>query len=257
MGAGLSANPELTAKPELTGPGPGRAAGQTRAGLGAAEAAGAELVGLVPTDWRSYDPLDLHPILTGALAAFHEHGYHGTTVRDIARRAGVTVPALYYHYENKQGILVALLEITIAEVHGRACAAVAEADDGPVPRLTRLVEAVVLFMSNRFDLAYLDTELRYLEPPNRRRYAALRKRLESLLLDIVEDGAASGQMAVASPRDTARALLGMCQAVAGWYKPSGELTPAQIAARYVDIALRTVGAADAAGSVGPAGSVGR
>jgi AcrR family transcriptional regulator len=201
-----------------------------------------ELVGVVPADWRKYAPLELHPILLGALAAFHEHGYHGTTVRDIARRARVTVPALYYHYENKQGILVALLEITIAEVHGRALAAVTEADDGPVPRLARLIEAVVLFMSSRFDLAYLDTELRYLEPGNRRRYAALRKKLEILLVDILASGNEAGEMRVTSPRDTARALLGMCQAIAGWYRPDGELSPKEIAARYVDISMRTVSA---------------
>ncbi|MCK9928074.1 TetR/AcrR family transcriptional regulator [Frankia sp. Mgl5] len=231
-GRGAGARPEL-AEAVLAAP----ARGSTRKLV----PPGREHAGGSPVDWRSYDPPDLHPILAGALAAFYEHGYHGTTVRDIARRAGVTVPALYYHYANKQGILVALLEITVTEVNERAGAAVAEVDDGPVPRFARLIEAVVLFMSNRFALAYLDTELRYLEPVNRRRYATLRKKLESLLVEILADGKATGQMTVDSPRDTARALLGMCQAIAGWYNPAGELSPTQIATRYVGIALQTVG----------------
>jgi hypothetical protein len=33
----------------------------------------------------------------------------------------------------------------------------------------------------------------------------------------------------------------MCQSIPRWYQPGGALTPEQIAARYVDIALHTVG----------------
>jgi hypothetical protein len=42
--------------------------------------------------------------------------------------------------------------------------------------------------------------------------------------------------------ETSRALLGMCQSVARWYHADGPLSPEEIAARYVDIALMTVGA---------------
>ncbi|MER2243924.1 helix-turn-helix domain-containing protein, partial [Rhodococcus sp. (in: high G+C Gram-positive bacteria)] len=56
--------------------------------------------------WRIVEPLTLTPLLTAALEVFHELGYHGASVRDIAKRAGVTVPTLYYHHGNKQGILV-------------------------------------------------------------------------------------------------------------------------------------------------------
>jgi len=58
-------------------------------------------------DWRLYEPLELTPILTAALEAFYEHGFHGTTVRDIARRVGQTVPSLYYHHDSKEGAFVA------------------------------------------------------------------------------------------------------------------------------------------------------
>jgi AcrR family transcriptional regulator len=193
-------------------------------------------------DWRSFAPPQLPPILAGALEAFYQHGYHGTSVRDIARRAGVTVPALYYHYENKQGILIALLDVGITEALARAEAALASADDDPTNRLARFVEAIVLYMTNWVNMAYLDGELRYLEAENRRRYAAHRKRLENMLVNILVDGSSSGAFDVTHPPDTARALLGMCQAIAGWYRPDGPLAPDDVARRYVDIAARTVGA---------------
>ena len=44
-------------------------------------------------------------ILDAALAVFGEKGYEAGTLREIARRIGVTEPALYRHYESKEAIL--------------------------------------------------------------------------------------------------------------------------------------------------------
>ena len=46
------------------------------------------------SDWREYGPLDFSRILDAALQAFSEHGYHGTTTRDLAKRSGLSVPGL-------------------------------------------------------------------------------------------------------------------------------------------------------------------
>jgi hypothetical protein len=43
-------------------------------------------------------------ILAEARASFAEHGYAGTTVRAVARAAGVD-PALVYHYGSKESLL--------------------------------------------------------------------------------------------------------------------------------------------------------
>ncbi|MDH4143941.1 MAG: TetR/AcrR family transcriptional regulator [Acidimicrobiia bacterium] len=49
-------------------------------------------------------------IKTEALRLFLEEGYRGAAVRDIAERLGFTVPALYYHFKNKDAILEAIVE---------------------------------------------------------------------------------------------------------------------------------------------------
>lgn len=193
-------------------------------------------------DWRAFTPLELHSILAAALEQFREHGYHGTTVRDVAGRAGVSLPMIYYRFENKQGLLVALLEGAMSEVLQRARLADAEAEGRVLERFANVIECVVLHMTHRTATAGLDSELRYLEPANRKKYAALRKELEELLLEIVEEGVTQGLFEVDRAPDTSRALLGMCQAVTGWYHADGPLTPAEIADRYVAISLRTVGA---------------
>lgn len=193
------------------------------------------------TDWRTYEPLRLPPILSASLDAFDEHGYHGTTVRDIARRVGVTVPALYYHYQNKQALLVELLLGSMNAVLGRARTAVAEVGDHPVDRFSALVECLVLYMAHRAPMAFLDTETRSLEPENRARYIAMRDELEALVQTSVRDAVDLGEFSTPYPVDAGRAVLTMAQAVANWYRSHGPLTPQQIADRYVQIALASVG----------------
>lgn len=195
----------------------------------------------VDAEWRRCRPLELSPILTAAMDAFYDQGFHGASVRDIARRVGVTVPALYYHHENKEAILVSLLETAVEEVLQRATAAADDAGDDPALRLQYVVEAIALHMTRRTRLAALDAELRYLSPGNRKRYAAMRRQVQDLVTGIVRSGLAAGVFDVEDPDETSRALLGMCQAIPRWYRPDGPLGAGDVSARYVSIACRTAG----------------
>jgi AcrR family transcriptional regulator len=46
-------------------------------------------------------------LLAATVAACVEHGFEGTTVADIARRAGISAPAIYNHFGGKVELLVA------------------------------------------------------------------------------------------------------------------------------------------------------
>ena len=193
-----------------------------------------------PGDWRAYPPLKLSRILSVALAEIVEHGYDATSVRTIASKVGVTVPALYYHHENKQAILVALLDHAMDTVTGHVEAALAEAGDDPVRRLSVVVEAIVLYMARHRDLAFLDSERRSLTPENLAYYLKRRDHIDRALGDAIEDGCAAGVFRTPVPTEARRAILSMCQGIAGWFHADGPKTPAQTAQDYVQIALAAV-----------------
>lgn len=46
--------------------------------------------------------------MDAAAALFARHGYHGTSIRDIAKAVGVTPGAIYAHFSSKQALLVAV-----------------------------------------------------------------------------------------------------------------------------------------------------
>ena len=201
--------------------------------------------------WRDFEADDPGPILSHALDAFSENGFHGTTVRDLARRVGVTVPSLYYHHENKEAVLVTLLDVAVRELIARVEAAIAEAEDPaeaenadprlPVARFTNAVRAITLTMTYRAKRSALDSELRHVSAPNRRNYAATRKSLELRVTGLVRDGVEQGHFQIDEIDETVRALLGMLQSIPRWFHLDGPLTPDQVAGRYTAIALRMVG----------------
>jgi len=49
-------------------------------------------------------------ILDAALGFFAEKGFEGASIRDIASKAGVTAPNIYYYFEDKQGLYRATLK---------------------------------------------------------------------------------------------------------------------------------------------------
>ncbi|GAB2642393.1 TetR/AcrR family transcriptional regulator [Nocardioides ginkgobilobae] len=193
-------------------------------------------------NWRSQEELTLPPILSASRDAFYESGYHGTTVRDIARRLGVTVPALYYHYENKEALLLSILDASIEHLTRLCEAAVRDAGDSPVDRFLNVVECITLYEATAKRTAMIDHEMRLLSPDLRSLYAGKRRRVEDMLLDAVRDGIATGQFDAADAKDTTRAILGMLQAIPMWYDPAGPITPTDLARRYLDICAHTVGA---------------
>jgi AcrR family transcriptional regulator len=49
-------------------------------------------------------------ILTAALDVFSREGYRGTSLRDIARQVGVSLPGLMHYFESKEHLLTAVLQ---------------------------------------------------------------------------------------------------------------------------------------------------
>ena len=206
-----------------------------------------------PGAWRQADDEHLTPILATARDLFYEVGFHGTTVRDIASRVGVTVPALYYHHANKEAILSALLDRSISSVIERMEQALREAGEDPADRFRSLIECLVLYMANHRKSAAMDAEIRALAPAARKLYSVQRRRVEQMVADSIAQGVAAGAFEVTSPADTGRALLGMIQAITLWFSPDGgPLTADELARRYADIAGRTVGLRERHGDGRPA-----
>ena len=207
---------------------------------------GGRAVDVDPGAWRTFAPLDWDPVLTAALEAFVAVGYHGATVRDIASRAGLSVPGMYHYYPGKQDMLVAILDRTMTDLLWRSAAARAEGRN-PAECFARLIESLVLFHTYRREPAFIGaSEMRSLQAGARERIAARRVEQQRMIDTEVEAGVREGRFRTAHPHDAARAAVTMCLSTTQWYRPDGPLSPEEIAERYVAFALQLMQVASAA-----------
>lgn len=194
------------------------------------------------TDWRSYGPVEYPRILDSAMQAFYEHGYHGTTTRDLAQRSGLSVPGLYHHYPSKQDILFTLMNVIIDELLTRSRQALGTSAPDPRAQFDALVESLLRFHMYRRQSAIVSTaELRSLEPGNRERYVAKRDTQQRMLDRVILDGVTSGLFSTPYPTDASRAIASLCVGVATWYRPDGALSVEELLERYLTIARAIVG----------------
>jgi AcrR family transcriptional regulator len=184
-------------------------------------------------------------ITSAAREVFAERGFHGASIRDIARRAGLSLSALYHWHAGKQELLAALIEQS-AQDYLRACdVALASAGGDPATRLRTAVAVTVEYrVRQRLESQIANREWRNLDPPHQRRLAGCLEPATVMWNELITAGVASGQFDCPHPDDARRTIVSACNAISQWYDPDGEIGLAELSGRYVDIAMRVVGHKD-------------
>jgi len=188
-------------------------------------------------------PQTAQRLLEAAVDTFSEQGYHATTTRDIAHRAGLSPAGLYVHYPSKAALLGHLSRIGHEAALRLVRHTLALPGDSP-RRLHALVAAFVTWHAEHHTVArVVHYQLQSLDSADRDAVAAMRRELERLVEAEVLRGARAGTLTVSHPRQATRAVLSLAIDVARWYDPRGTETPRRLGRIYADLALRMLGAA--------------
>ncbi|MFF0514745.1 TetR family transcriptional regulator [Streptomyces sp. NPDC004250] len=192
--------------------------------------------------WEEVTPDAARRLLVAAVEAFAERGYHATTTRDIAGRAGMSPAALYIHYKTKEELLHRISRIG----HTRAVAILRSAAQGDGSATERLADAVSSFVrwhaGRRTTARVVQYELDALGPEAREEILTLRRQCDAAVRGIIDDGVATGEFDVPDVKGTTLAVLSLCIDVARWFNVNGARTPDEVGALYADLVLRMVGA---------------
>ncbi|MGW3114608.1 TetR/AcrR family transcriptional regulator [Streptomyces sp. NPDC001091] len=201
-----------------------------------------ETVGGEADAWAEVTPDAARRLLVAAVEAFAERGYHATTTRDIAGRAGMSPAALYIHYKTKEELLHRISRIG----HDKALDILRTAARGEGTAAERLADGVSSFVrwhaGRRTTARVVQYELDALGPDARAEIVALRRQVDAEVRGIIEDGVAAHEFDVPDVQGTTLAILSLCIDVARWFNVDGPRTPDQVGDLYAGLVLRMVGA---------------
>jgi AcrR family transcriptional regulator len=179
-------------------------------------------------------------IMLAAADAFAERGFHATTTRDIASRAGLSPAGVYVHFASKEVLLFELSRRGHARARDLLVAAADQAAT-PTEALRALIGGFSRWHAEHYELGRIvQFEFRHLSPEHREAVLGLRKEIDGVVAGVLRDGVATGEFEVDDVPVTALALLSMAIDVARWYAPDVRRTPADIETSYGDLAVRLV-----------------
>jgi AcrR family transcriptional regulator len=184
-------------------------------------------------------------ILTEATRLFAERGFAATTLTDIADATGLTRPALYHYFANKEALLAGLVsDLTLA----------------PGEELAKLRSSRGKSAVDRLHAMAFDTALRHAAQPERFRvlvrsdaelpaelaepYLNGRRRVLAEFSAVIEQGIANDELRPVDARTAALGIIGMCTWVAWWYRPTTVGDEREVATALADMTIASLTSAD-------------
>lgn len=160
-------------------------------------------------------------ILHEATKLFARQGFHGTSVSEIGKAAGVQSGALYYHIKSKDELLWQILSSYIEDTLASTREAVAQ-NDNPEDRLRAMIHNhITQIVKYR---RHVTIELRdrgALNKSHMDQLQSVRDEIQRLWQQALADGVAAGVFRT-DDRVITNALLSMSNMVSQWYRARGE-----------------------------------
>ncbi|MDB5430861.1 MAG: hypothetical protein JWP35_1977 [Caulobacter sp.] len=149
-----------------------------------------------PTTKKQQRQASVRRILDAALNGILGRGYRSTTVEDIAAEAGLTKGAIYFYFENKTAVFLALLDEIETLIMGSLEARLAAAGGSPLSQLVAVIHNQGALAENHsrelivFTIAM--AEFAGVDDPIERRLQQIYGRLCDTIEGIMVRGQASG-----------------------------------------------------------------
>jgi len=186
-------------------------------------------------------------ILEAAAAAIAENGFHGMTMRALARTTGRGLASFYNYFSSKEDVLFSLQTGAFETLTGSLKAALEDVED-PVERLYIFVLNHVRYLAeHRSVMRVLIHEASALPAARRKRVRLLKEGYFHIVRDIVASIVAAGchspgaegaaDLDAAEVERVTYSVFGMLNWSYGWYDPGRHGTPQDVARTIHAVAL--------------------
>lgn len=159
---------------------------------------------------------------------FNRHGFHGTSLSDLATELGITKAALYHYVRDKSELLYQLHLRSLDAAEAARHRAMKEGATG-LERVHLIVRHYVSAITSSPTFTFVLLEDGALTREQSREILKRRIWLEHDLRELVTSGIRDGSITPCDPKFVALMVGGAMNSIAKWYRPDGEWTGQQIA----------------------------
>jgi AcrR family transcriptional regulator len=158
-------------------------------------------------------------ILTAALTCFSRKGYHQTTMDDIVAEAGLSKGGLYWHFESKKELFLALFDQLFATEMEKLAAIPADQNDTAEAKLLAALDLMVeMATADEFQQIMplmIDVWAQNWQDSEVNEAAVeLYRRFRAPMVDLIEEGIAGGEFKPVDANALASILIGLYDGLA-------------------------------------------
>jgi AcrR family transcriptional regulator len=175
-------------------------------------------------------------ILDAAMEVFASRGFHGSSIDEIARAAGISKALIYEHFPSKKDLHNSLLEYQVDELLGRLDASAATGEAGDL-RLRAGVDAFLGFVEERREawrMLFRDSA----DPDLAETFDRVQLRATAAIADLIarDPGASAAPEASFNIEMLAQQLSGSMQSLANWWYAHQDVPRQEVVSRVMDFA---------------------
>jgi len=188
-----------------------------------------------PSPWGSAVPtretqrrLKEEALYETAARWFNMHGFHGTSLADLASELGITKAALYHYVRDKSELLYRLHIRSLEAADAARRRGTAEGRDG-LDRIRRIVHYYVASITSSRTFTFVLLEDGALDPAQAKEILDRRRWLERDLRRIVVEGIEDGSITRCDPKLVSLVVGGAMNSVAKWFRDGDDWDGEQVA----------------------------
>lgn len=175
-------------------------------------------------------------VLRAAVRMFNAHGFHATSLDDVAASLGISKPTIYHYLGNKEQVLIECVTRGLEPLRSAAEQARAQAGSG-LERLRRFLIDYARTNMDDFGRCMVRTGDELLSPASAASIRARKREIDATLRALIAEGIADGSIAPVDVKMSAFALAGALNWPARWHDPAGPDSPETIATGLVDMLI--------------------
>ena len=178
-------------------------------------------------------------IITVAGDLFSERGYHGTSMRDLAKSLDLQGASLYSHIASKEDVL---WEIVSRGANEFLASASAVPQDIPIQeQMEQLVRGHLGVIAHKLhDATVFFQEWKFLDASRRVRITEQRNMYEASFRRVIEEGILQGVFHVEDAALASIFVLSALNWTYQWFRPDGPMSIEQLADQYTVFIMRTL-----------------